>query len=391
MTDVRLGGLHLGIDASNIRLGGGVTHLSQLLAAGEPGSEGIARVTVWACASTAAQLPKRSWLRVLSPEWAEASMWRRGVGQQRRLPAELQAERCDVLFSPGGTLPGRCPVPSVTMSQNMLPFEPEEAMRFGRFSPMRLKMRLLRATQGRSFRQADGVIFLTRYAQDAVSAALGGLRGQTALIPHGVEPRFFREPRSPRSLAACSPEAPFRVLYVSIMMPYKHQIEAVRAVGRLRAQGVPVALTLVGAPWGRYGDAVKAECARFDPQQAFLHVLGALPFADLHRRYGEADAFLFPSSCENLPNILLEAMAAGLPIASARSGPMPEVLGDAGVYFDPTSDAEMAAALLTLAEDADLRQTLAANAHERAQAYSWGKCAEQTFAFIAQVAKGAAR
>ncbi|WP_230411844.1 glycosyltransferase [Denitromonas iodatirespirans] len=277
------------------------------------------------------------------------------------------------------------------MSQNMLPFEPKEALRFGRFSLMRLKMRLLRATQGRSFRQADGLIFLTRYAQDVVSAALGGLRAQKALISHGVEPRFFCKPRSLRALAECSPEAPFRVLYVSIMMPYKHQIEAVRAVGRLRGQGVPIELSLVGALWGQYGAAVKAECERLDPQHTFLHVLGALPFADLHRRYGEADAFLFPSSCENLPNILLEAMAAGLPIASARSGPMPEVLGDSGVYFDPTSDAEMAAAVLTLAEDVDLRQTLAANAYERAQAYSWARCAEQTFAFIAQVANEAAR
>lgn len=391
MTEVRPGGLHLGIDASNIRLGGGVTHLSQLLAAGEPASEGIARVTVWACAATAAQLPERPWLRVISPAWAEASIVSRGIGQQRKLPAELQVERCDVLFSPGGTLPGRCPLPSVTMSQNMLPFEPKEALRFGRFSSMRMKMRLLRSTQGRSFRQADGLVFLTRYARDAVSAALGGLRAQTALIPHGVEPRFFREPRVQRALAVCSPEAPFRVLYVSIMMPYKHQIEAVQAVSRLRAQGVPIELTLVGAPWGQYGAAVKAACERLDPQHAFLHVLGALPFADLHRRYGEADAFLFPSSCENLPNILLEAMAAGLPIASARSGPMPEVLGDSGVYFDPTSDADMAAALLTLAEDVDLRQTLATKAHERARTYSWARCAEQTFAFIAQVAKGAMR
>ena len=72
MTEVRRGGLHLGIDASNIRLGGGVTHLSQLLAAGEPASEGIARVTVWACAATAAQLPERPWLRVISPAWAES-------------------------------------------------------------------------------------------------------------------------------------------------------------------------------------------------------------------------------------------------------------------------------------------------------------------------------
>lgn len=392
MTDVHPGGgLHLGIDASNIRQGGGVTHLSQLLAAADPLCAGIDRVTVWASASTGRALVKQPWLNVRSPEWVEASMPGRVLGQQRSLPRAVLAEGCDVLFSPGGTLPRRCPVPTVTMSQNMLPFEPDEAKRFGQFSLMRLKMRLLRTTQGRSFRHADGVIFLTHYARDAVSAALGGLSAQTALIPHGVEPRFFRAPRAARPLSACSTDEPFRVLYVSIMMPYKHQREAVRAVARLRAQGVPIALDLIGAPWGRYGASVQAECERFDPQHAFLRVLGAMPFGELHQRYGEADAFLFASSCENLPNILLEAMAAGVPIASADRGPMPEVLGDAGVYFDPDSDRQMASALMALAENAVLRTRLAAAGQVRAHAYSWARCAEQTFAFIAQVAKGAGR
>ena len=392
MTDARPGGgLHLGIDASNIRLGGGVTHLSQLLAAADPRSAGIDRVTVWTGASTGGALPKQPWLDVRSPAWVEASMLGRVLGQQRSLPQELLAQGCDVLFSPGGTLPRRCPVPTVTMSQNMLPFEPQEAKRFGRFSPMRLKMRLLRTTQGRSFRHADGVIFLTHYARDAVSAAVGGLSARTALIAHGVESRFFRALRTARPLSECSIDKPFRVLYVSIMMPYKHQLEAVRAVARLRAQGVPIVLELIGAPWGPYGASVQAECNRLDPQHAFLQALGAMPFAELHQRYGEADAFLFPSSCENLPNILLEAMAAGLPIASSDRGPMPEVLAEAGVYFDPESDIRIAGALMALAEDAGLRQRLAVAAQARARAYSWGRCAEQTFAFITQVANGAGR
>ena len=101
-----------------------------------------------------------------------------------------------------------------------------------------------------------------------------------------------------------------------------------------------------------------------------------------HRR---AEVFVYASSCENLPNILIEAMAAGLPIASSSRGPMPEVLGDAGLYFDPEDPAGLALRLRELAESHELRASLAQRAFERAAGYRWDRCAEQTFAFLAEV------
>lgn len=380
-------GLHLGIDATNIRQGGGVTHLSQLLQAGEPAAAGIERVTVWACQAIAATLPVRPWLAKRSAPWMEAALPRRMAGQQLQLPHELRAAACDVLFSPGGTLPAWCPVTAVTMSQNMLPFEPLEAARFGRWSPMRLKMRLLRYTQGRSFRRADGLIFLTQYAETAVSKALGGVASATALVPHGIEPRFLQAPRPQRLLAARSAENPFRVLYVSILMPYKHQVQVARAASQLRAEGLSIEMRFIGAPWGDYGRQFRALLDELDPKREFLLWSGAEPFEALHGFYQNADAFVFASSCENLPNILIEAMAAGLPIASSNRGPMPEVLEDAGVYFDPEAPDSIANALRTLALDSLLRARLAESAWRKAKSYSWERCARDTFEFIARVVK----
>ena len=380
-------GIHLAIDASNIRLGGGITHLSQLLQAGDPTAAGISRVTVWASQSTAAALPERPWLVKLSSPWMDAALPRRLLGQQFQLPHALKTAGCDVLFSPGGTLPAWSPVPTVTMSQNMLPFEPLEAMRFGRLSLMRLKMWLLQRSQSRSFRSANGLIFLTHYAQSAVSNALGSLSCPTALIPHGIEQRFLHQPRPQRSIAVCTADNPFRVLYVSILMPYKHQIAVARAIHLLRTQGIPVEAQFIGAPWGAYGSQFEALINELDPSHQFLRWSGAVPFEALHSFYQSADTFVFASSCENLPNILIEAMAAGLPIACSDRGPMPEVLGDAGVYFDPDVVTSIAAALLRLVQDDDLRMNLAESAWHKAQCYSWERCAHDTFRFIAQIAQ----
>jgi glycosyltransferase involved in cell wall biosynthesis len=379
--------LHIGIDAANIRVGGGVTHLSQMLAAANPENAGVSRVTIWACPETLSALPDRPWLVRRSPRWVQASLLYRVLGQQWVLPHELKIEGCDALFSSGGTLPRHCPIPAVTMSQNMLPFEPDQARLFGRFSLMRLKMKLLQISQGRSLRQAEGVIFLTRYAQGAVTAALGGICGETALIPHGVEKRFFLPPRPVRALKNCSEEHPFQLLYVSIQMPYKHQIEVAKAVSRLRAEGFPIEIHFVGAPWGWYGDLVRKTCRSLDPAGKFLHLLGATPFGALHTFYGEADAFLFASSCENLPNILIEAMAAGLPMLSSDCGPMPEVLGAAGVYFNPYSVDAIACAIKSFVVDENRRGDLAALAFEVAKEYSWERCATDTFAFVADIAR----
>jgi glycosyltransferase involved in cell wall biosynthesis len=383
-------GLHLGIDATNIRQGGGVTHLSQLLQAGEPVVAGIHHVTVWTCHSTAAVLPVRPWLVTRSAPWMDARLPRRILGQQFQLPRDLVAAGCDVLFSPGGTLPSRCRVPAVTMSQNMLPFEPTEAVRFGRLSLMCLKMRLLRYTQGRSFRSADGLIFLTQYAETVVSRAMAGALPTTALIPHGIEPRFLQAPRPQRPLALCSAEKPFRVLYVSIMLPYKHQCQVAHAASQLRSEGMPIQMRFIGARSGNYGDQFRVLLDKLDPKHEFLLWSGAEPFDALHDCYQNSDVFVFASSCENLPNILIEAMAAGLPIASSDRGPMPEVLGNAGVYFNPEEPTSIADALRKLAINPPLRADLAASAWLKAQAYSWERCASDTFGFIADVAKKSA-
>jgi len=380
-------GLHLGIDATNIRQGGGLTHLSQFLQAADPVAAGFIRVTVWTCQSTAAVLPERPWLDKRSAPWMDASLVRRTLGQQFQLPRELVAAGCDVLFSPGGTLPAMCRVPAVTMSQNMLPFEPNEAARFGRFSLMRLKMWILRYTQGRSFRHADGMIFLTQYAETAVSTILGGISFPTALIPHGIERRFLYPPRPQKPLAVCSRRNPFRVLYVSILMPYKHQAEVALAASKLRVEGLPIEMRFIGAPSGGYGRQFSALLDQLDSNREFLHWSGAEPFDALHDFYQNTDVFVFASSCENLPNILIEAMAAGLPIASSDRGPMPEVLGEVGVYFDPEVPDTIADALRKLAVDAPLRAKLAELAWRKAQVYSWERCASDTFAFVAQVAQ----
>ena len=82
-----------------------------------------------------------------------------------------------------------------------------------------------------------------------------------------------------------------------------------------------------------------------DREGGFIRYLGSSPHDELPALYASADACVFASSCENLPNILLEGMASGLPIACSDRGPMPELLGDAAVYFNPELQSSIEEAL----------------------------------------------
>jgi glycosyltransferase involved in cell wall biosynthesis len=376
--------LILGIEASNLRRGGGITHLREILRAARAKEHGFDEVIVWSGRATLDELPPANdWLRLEHNALLEGGLPQRLWWQNVALAREARAKRCDLLFVPGGSYAGTFR-PFVTMSRNMLPFEPRERARYG-MSAMRAKLTILERVQSASMRRADGVIFLNEYAKKRVTSRAGALRGRTTIIPHGVDDRFRIAPRSQRPIVTYDREHPFRLLYVSIIDVYKHQDIVAEAVARLRARGLPVEIDFRGPSYAAAQKRLNEVVARVDPRHEFIHADGVTKYADLPAVYAAADAFVFASSCENMPNILLEAMAAGLPIASSSRGPMPEILGDGGVLFDPENVEDVEAAIALLVNDHESRARWALAAYERASRYSWSRCAEETFGFLAEV------
>ena len=377
--------MRLGIDASNIRDGGGITHLVQLLHAADPTAFGFEKVIVWAARATLSRLPDRPWLDKRHEQELEANYLQRAWWQYHRLGSLARAAKCDLLFVPGGVFATNFR-PVVTMSRNMLPFQWRELLRYG-ISMTTLRLMLLRWTQRRSFRRATGVVFLNDYARTAVGAVTGPLPGASRVIPHGLEGRFFRHEHIHRPISAFAEARPFRVLYVSIVDVYKHQWHVAEAVAQLRGEGLPVSLTLVGPAYPPALRRLESVLKRLDPCRAYLHYLGSVAHESLPDQYASADLCVFASSCENMPNILLEGMASGVPLACSNRGPMPEVLGAGGVYFDPESPAAIASAIRELIGSPELRHNNARAASERARQFAWTRCAVETFGFLAELSR----
>lgn len=378
----------IGIDASNIREGGGMTHLKEMLGALLDLPRCVDRVVVWAERETIAKLPKRGWLHTETPLCLEGGgIFCRLYWQCLGLASEAKRHGCSVLLVPGGSYIGMFR-PFVTMSRNMLPFDEVEMARYP-IGKRRLRYKLLHLMQSYTFKRADGLVFLTRFAHDAVLGQVGDVRGEIAIIPHGVSSRFRTGARELRPIASYSDANPFVIVYVSRIARYKHQWHVAEAVAKVReANGWPLVVHFVG-------DVTDSECAarfdsarrRLDTEEVWCRHLGHASHEEMHELLEKADLAVFASSCENMPNILLEKMAAGLPIACSNRGPMPECLGGAGLLFDPEDPADIARQIELLVRDERRRHELGVAASQVAESFSWERCASETFGLLADVAK----
>lgn len=374
----------VGIDATNLRRGGGITHLVELLRVAQPERLGIKKVVLWGGCSTLNMVEDRLWLEKLNPAALNKGLLQRTLWQRFGLSKAAREVQCDVLFVPGGHYLGNFH-PVVTMSRNMLPFEWLELKRYG-WSLFTFKLLLLRLIQSRSYRNADGLIFLNEYARKTILGLIGISNAKITTIPHGLNRRFNNQPKLQRSIEDYDFVNPYRILYVSIIDQYKHQWKVVEAIAILRKQGFPVMLDLVGPA---YPPALKRlNKAIFSLEgQSWVNYHGEMPFHDLHFYYAQADLGVFASSCENMPNILLETMASGLPIACSNRGPMLEVLANGGGFFNPEKPDDIALVLRELITSPQLRFQLANLGYQRAQQFSWEDCATMTFEFLVTVSQ----
>lgn len=374
----------LGIEASNIRVGGGLTHLTEILSNIERGEMPFEKVIVWASTSTLAVLPNKEWLVKVSNKMIDKSFVTAMIWQTLFFRSEARKYSCTLVFAPGSTFlsPFR---PFVSMSQNMLPFERAEMLRFKKKSDA-LKFRMLNITQSLTFKRAKGLIFLTNYAKQYISGAIHLDVSKSIIIPHGISANFLNKPKVQADINTYSVENPYRLLYVSIITVYKHQWNVVKAVSALREKGYPIVLDLVG-PKTKEGFALLEpvlQSVASGQQYVFYH--GSADRNQLRNFYLQADAFVFASSCENMPIILIEAMTSGLPIACSDRGPMPEVLKDNGFYFDPENVDSIENAIEKMLRDKADREEKSNKSYEAVKSYTWKNCAVKTFDYLHQVA-----
>jgi glycosyltransferase involved in cell wall biosynthesis len=231
---------------------------------------------------------------------------------------------------------------------------------------------------GRAVERADAVITISEYSRSVILDRLSADKDKVRAIPLGLDPVFFEEPPA-EELAATrrSLDLPERfLLFVGAFEPRKNLTGLVEAMRIIHGRSEKIPLVIAGRRGGDY-ESVLGGIRRAGLEEK-IRAIGYIPDSELRRLYRLAAVFIFPSLAEGFGLPILEAMASGLPVAASRTSAMPEVAGEAAVYFDPSRPEDMAAAVIRLLEDEGLRRKLADQGKARARAFSWTVTARRT-------------
>jgi glycogen(starch) synthase len=245
-----------------------------------------------------------------------------------------------------------------------------------------VRPRLLRALGGSiersTLRRADGVVVLT----DRTAAALradGVPAERICTIPSGFDPSLFASARGDVFPDAGRP----RIGYVGRLTPQKRPDLLVRAFDRMR---LTADLVIVGD--GPERERIRQLVATSRAADR-ITMTGFVEHTAVPAVLASLDLLVLPSAYEEMGSILVEAMAAGLPVVASQVGGIPDVVhdGETGLLVPPGDVAALAAALDRLVAETGLRARLAAGAGSRVQAYAWPHLAARVAAVYQAVRK----
>jgi glycosyltransferase involved in cell wall biosynthesis len=172
------------------------------------------------------------------------------------------------------------------------------------------------------------------------------------------------------------------VLYVGNAYPHKNLEALLSVFSGLHQKHPGLRLVLVGREdyfYKRLKESAKA-LSLWHENIAESPVVfpGYVPDAELEVLYRQAKFYVFPSLYEGFGLPALEAMAKGCPVASSNRSSLPEILGDAALYFDPEDKGDMFSKMDRLFLDKELREVLIKKGHRQVKGYNWWECARKT-------------
>jgi glycosyltransferase involved in cell wall biosynthesis len=166
------------------------------------------------------------------------------------------------------------------------------------------------------------------------------------------------------------------ILYVGVWRRYKNLINLAKAFELLKKEDIDAQLVLVGEEDPVYPEIGQA--IRSSKSFADMKVLGHVSDSDLNNLYNACSLCVLPSLAEGFGLTVLEAAAAGVPIACSDIPSLREVLGQAAIYFDPNNVENMTDVMINILHDPTRAEELANLGLARVRQFDWNKSAAET-------------
>jgi glycosyltransferase involved in cell wall biosynthesis len=285
------------------------------------------------------------------------------IWEQTGLPQAVRRLKLDCLFNAGFTAPVAAPCPNVTVFHDLQhKLHPEH---FRWFDLPFWNLFLYWAVK-----RSEILVAVSDATRRDLLRFYGVPESKALVIPHGVEREFFEIRNEP------DPENPY-LLCVSTLHPHKNLDRLIRVFGEFRKLHPEYRMVMAG---------LRGFHAELLERIAGDHVefTGWIPRNDLYELFRHASGFIYPSTFEGFGMPVLEAMAAGVPLACSSIDPIRSIAGEAAFQFDPADDEAMLRSMLRLVSEG---HSLRIPGRQRAAQFTWRAAAQKTLSAILHAAK----
>ena len=299
--------------------------------------------------------------------------------EQWSLAKQMDAESLDLIHFPHWNVPLGLKTPFVVTIHDLILLEEPFSARATTRNPFiyAIKYALFRRVLAHGIRRAKKIITVSEYTKQSIQKFFPDVHAEKIhVIYEGVTAFVDMEKQEPRTSQPTSPPAPY-FLYVGNAYPHKNLEALLHAFSFFHKLHPEVSLVFAGRQDVFY-DRLKQELREIDVPSDRVHFIMNPSDHELRTLYHQAALYLIPSRLEGFGLPPLEAMREGIPVAASRRGSLPEILGDAAVYFSPDDIEEMVRVMEQVLLDLPLRETMVKKGQEQVKRYSWERMAQET-------------
>lgn len=205
---------------------------------------------------------------------------------------------------------------------------------------------------------------------------------KVSVIHNGYDSDVFNlDPKvSPKLLSSYDLQPKNYLLFLGTIQPRKNAIRLVQAFHLLKDQGYKGKLVIAGGIGWLADDTLNV--IKNSKYSSDIVLTGYVTDELRKTLYTHCDVYVLPSLYEGFGVPAIEAMGCGAPVAVSNNSSLPEVVGDAGLLFNPQDPADIATSILKIKND---REAWVKKSLARAKHFSWQKCAKETLSVLTSV------